>query len=418
MDEMNDFGKQLAAIKRRYEEQQKKVEAFNIFSALFKEKSDEELHSRFISYLLSPESKHGMKSQFLALFVRDVLKLKDDFQVDDSCKVYPNEENKKEQYNIDILIFSNDRTKAIIVENKISANDSNDDIEKNTHPDYDGQLERYYHTIKGKDKYGYDVKIDGCPIKCESVKVFYLTMYKFQPSLESHKSILPEDFSLERSIIRYHEIHQWLSSCIKITNDTIVKNTIEHYLNFLIKITNDDKIPLSLISLINEHPDYWRKAYNELDNRDNSEFMENNRKHIAWHITHRFFNELKKVLEGNSYKIHDSPNNEKITRATHENKKEIKDSLVVCFEKVGDENKFYIANDLNGMTYGKIGGEYRTFPTEIKFHDFKIEETFKLVYEVERKTVIDKLVGQISEFVTNKITYYDTCIKSNMQSDS
>ncbi len=47
---------------------------FNIFSALHNETDERRLHSRFIAYLLSSESNHGMGNEFLKLFLSTVLK--------------------------------------------------------------------------------------------------------------------------------------------------------------------------------------------------------------------------------------------------------------------------------------------------------------------------------------------------------
>ena len=398
MNEIDYFLNKLNKIERKYNAEQKNANTFSIFSAMYKGDEEERLHSRFISYLLSPQSKHGMKSEFLKLFVRDVLKLGKDFAINDNCKVYPNEENKSEEHNIDILILNDEKTKAIIVENKIRANDSNYNDEK-TDSDYDGQLERYYHTIiRGKDKDGNDVKVDGHKIACKFVKVFYLTMYKSEPDKKSHKSIPSEDFSIDKSIIKYQNIQTWLKSCIEIANNNILKEIIQQYCNLIIEKTNNDEIALSLIDLINEQLNYWEVAYKEQNHFEC--LKRNNKKHIAWHITHRFFTELKKGLEDKSYQILDSPDDEKITKATHENKGNIGNSLVIAFEKTDNEKNYYIANDHNGLTYGEIGsyGNYEIFSEEIKFFEFANEETFHLINNKYRADIIGELVGQISIF--------------------
>ena len=47
-------------------------EQFNIFSILHKENDEVELHSRFISIMLSPNSKHKKGTKFLELFLKAI----------------------------------------------------------------------------------------------------------------------------------------------------------------------------------------------------------------------------------------------------------------------------------------------------------------------------------------------------------
>ena len=116
----------------------KNKDKFNVFTALHKERDEVNLHSRFISYLLSPKSGHGMKDVLLEIFVREILKINEEEFDLSSCEVIPNELNKTEEDEIDIFIKNKNR-QAIIIENKIDAKDS---YHENKKEGYKGQLER------------------------------------------------------------------------------------------------------------------------------------------------------------------------------------------------------------------------------------------------------------------------------------
>ena len=62
-------------------DQQREKDRFNIISALHKERDEVYLHSRMISYLLSPISGHGMENLYLKLFVRDILNLESEHMI-------------------------------------------------------------------------------------------------------------------------------------------------------------------------------------------------------------------------------------------------------------------------------------------------------------------------------------------------
>lgn len=114
----SEFRTKLEAIKKEYEAERK---GLNIFRALHKEHDEKYLHSRFISYLLSPTSTHGMGNKFLEAFI-DIISVKNPnfrkFKID-NCTIHPNENKKEEIEYIDILIENDNQ--AIVIENKIFA---------------------------------------------------------------------------------------------------------------------------------------------------------------------------------------------------------------------------------------------------------------------------------------------------------
>ena len=95
--------KELNVIRKEFEMLRKREERFNIFSALHKENDERRLHSRFISVLLQPKGKHGKGRLFLKLFIDQVKEL-EEFILNDSTLVYPKENDKKENSNIDINV--------------------------------------------------------------------------------------------------------------------------------------------------------------------------------------------------------------------------------------------------------------------------------------------------------------------------
>ena len=157
---MEQLLKSISELKTEYDNRREK-DRFNIISIFHKER-EEKLHSRVISYLLSPSSGHGMTNTYCSLFIKNVLKISDaEFNLS-NFEVFPNEYEKSEYKFIDILIINKSRSQAIIIENKIDARDSNHTHKlnldnnigitnfdcKKAKTGYFGQLERYYNTIK------------------------------------------------------------------------------------------------------------------------------------------------------------------------------------------------------------------------------------------------------------------------------
>ncbi len=101
---MEKLFESIEKLKIEYDNKREK-DRFNIISIFHKER-EEKLHSRVISYLLSPSSGHGMKELYCELFIRNVLKLNEnEFSLSD-FKVLPNEVDKSEYKFIDILIIN------------------------------------------------------------------------------------------------------------------------------------------------------------------------------------------------------------------------------------------------------------------------------------------------------------------------
>ena len=130
-----------------------------------------------------------MKETFLKIFIRDILKIDEDKFELNNVTVLPNENNKTEYEEIDILIVNRTKRQAIIIENKIDANDSN---HLGYREGYKGQLELYYNTIKT----GEDNNRKPClKYKSDHIYVYYLSMRE-----------LPKDFSESVGMLNYEPI--------------------------------------------------------------------------------------------------------------------------------------------------------------------------------------------------------------------
>lgn len=367
---MEDF------LERLYEIEQKSKESIdsdsmNIFKVLFYGHEEVTLHSRFISYLLSLKEE-----KFLELFVRRILKLEEEKFIISHSEVIPNEQNKTEYEEIDILILNENEKQAIIIENKINANDTIDEGQEKD-SGYRGQLERYYNTIvRGVDKNN-----KPCKYKCDEDKtyVYYLTLYKEPTNATIGELQKKGIFNPEKHIINYYQIQEWLSLCIENKEKSFLNTIIQQYLNLLKKMTTDNERALELTDLIAKNENYWESAY----------IFSEHFKDIKWHTIHRFFAELSEKLKAKM------PNEKLISDVAHNSSR--KTMLKIEFEYLN--TKLQIVNDDNGFTLGNLEkntwGYFSEGINTIRFYDFANEETFRIINNDYRTTVIDKMIKQI-----------------------
>lgn len=381
--------KDIRTLKAKYDEKRHE-KRFNIFTALHKQDDEVRLHSRFIAYLLSGNSGHNMSRKFCELFIREVLELeKDKFDLINS-EVLPNEHSKSEYKDIDILIINKTTKQAIIIENKINANDSNVEVTNKKNDGYDGQLERYYNTImKGIDRN----KIKIPDFKCNSVFVYYLTMYiEKQPSTES----IGELKEGEWKVIYYGtEIKSWLEKCIKVVpiEKIVLKETIQQYLNLINQMTNND-IPIEERNLLkNEVASNW----------ESTKYLIDNFKHVKWHTVDLFWTTLKKKLEDKYIEVSYYPNEfgNAITEVTHL-ERDIHHGIIFKFE----EGKQLYISGYGKLTWGiVIPKKWSDFKREalenISFSNFSSDNTYRLTKTDIMKTVTDLILEEILEESTN-----------------
>jgi len=387
----SDFRKKLEAIKEEYEAERK---GLNIFRALHKEHDEKYLHSRFISYLLSPTSQHGMGNLYLKLFIDTLSEKYPDiwkFKID-NCNVRPNEVEKEEfKYTkddetepgyIDILISSEDGKQVIIIENKIFAKHS------------------YHVTQNGEKIHQIDKYCQNEKNKGKEVFAIYLAPHKRNPKGEGvkHEPVI---------VIEYQkEISDWLKECIKITNNDFLKEVLCQYKSVIHSFTSNldrvDKIKELLDDKENIERAWELKDYIlEKDNSNNLKWGDF--KHVQWHTIDKFWEGLAERLgkEPINAKITNRITIEEISGIVHKNRK---DSYGITFE-LGDGKEWYIVNDnINGISFGKIlpdeGEEEKKWyfiSENIKFTDFSNEETFMLINAEKREDKIKEIINRLKE---------------------
>lgn len=173
-------------------------EPFNVFSVLHKEDDEVNLHSRFLHALLDYRKPGDDARENLKDFLDHVGV--EDFEL---CDVNV----EREYYDIDILIINADK-KAIIIENKIKAEDQQE------------QLKRYYKILK---ELGYS-----------DIHLLYLTLDGRDPSYNSVGD-------LDCKLISYEELIPWLERCQKRAYDEPeLRESLIQYLLLVRKLTGTD----------------------------------------------------------------------------------------------------------------------------------------------------------------------------------
>lgn len=213
-----------STLESTYQEYNKAPDSFNVFDA-FRIKRSELAWSAWIAYLLDPSEKHGMGNIFLKLFLKQ-LGLPEDF-VEKAKKNEPTVERAigpidKDYENggrIDIIIHDPDSNNALIIENKIDADDQRK------------QLYRYYNFAHKEGRFN------------ES-RIYYLSLLKSYPGLDSitgnNKSIgvggvLQKGKDKDFDCISYiDDIKKWLNQCVdKCDDSNPIKSIIEQSIKAL-----------------------------------------------------------------------------------------------------------------------------------------------------------------------------------------
>lgn len=358
---------------------------FNVFTALHKERDEVNLHSRIISYLLSTTSGHGMNAEYVQIFVRDILNLKkEEFNLSQVI-VLPNESKKSEYKEIDILIANKSKSQAIIIENKIGAEDSN---HQDANFGYKGQLERYYNTIKcGIDKNGNECK----EYQCNQVFVYYLSLNKKPSEISIGMLVNEPDSWKQENLLSYDmQIREWLGKCIQITPDekVQVKNFIQHYLSLVNRITHND-IPME-----------ERTKLKDIiaQNTVASKYFIDNFKHVKWHSVHEFWTELKNNLESQYDQVKffsEDDNFEKaVERVTHRNE-ELNFGVVFYVR----DQQVYISG-LGKLSYGLVDTNLwspfiNETITDINFSDFSSDNTYSLINRNYMNNAVNRIIEEI-----------------------
>ena len=402
------FLKELHLIEDQYSRKEKEREQFNIFSVLLKQDDEVNLHSMFIASLLNPYGSHKSGELFLRKFLEKcdyqpefIEKLLENAHV----SVTPNEYNRSETRNMDILVINESTRHAFFLENKIGANDSN-------HEDR-GQLEGYYETLL-KDYH----------IPDENIELVFLSMYGREPSDESYGTRHPE-IQTKCKVYTYNQlIIPWLEECLHDCIDKpFLRETILQYIKLIKNMTNDISI--------DERKEILKLIGKSEDNIKAAKLLVENYKHIKWHTLTDFWNELSDKLIDEGCILCEDLNPDDVTYITHfeDYKKgytgkdlyttyECKsgmefyiyysydDALCFCVENSKKNKPFSEAlktllnTDENyGSDKTTILFKYFNVPEEeeIYFSDFTYPGTFNLVNPEYRNKIVNKLVKEIKK---------------------
>lgn len=296
MDNLKHLLKSIAILNQRIKDRQEHEDNFNLFTLMCKQNDEVHLHSRFLSILLDPRGSHKMSDSFLKLLLR---RLDIDFEYDlSSLEVIPNETDTSEYKEIDILLIDRIKKAAVIIENKIGAQDSNHEEE--------GQLERYYRRITQED---------GIPK--ESTSVIYLSVDRDSPPEESvsTSSKFPELKEKLLSINYGHEILDWLKLCVKESyNRPILRESINQYIKLIESMTNNTTTENDIQTLM-------KIVSSNDDNMQSAKLLMDNLKHFHWHSIYEFWKLLSEELCKKGYDIFQRIENEEIDNLVHGNQK-------------------------------------------------------------------------------------------------
>lgn len=405
MNNLNHLLAQLSLIKKEYDIARDKQEKFNIFTVLHKPHDERRLHSRFIATLLNPIASHGFNNEFLKLFFAlDFVKLNIESFKD--AVVYPEEWNKVENSNIDILIIDRSSRHAIIIENKIFAMDSNGAS--------GGQLERYFKYIRDSEK-----------IPVNNIHVFYLTLDGHKPSQDS----LGEFKTLENingKLLSYNnELITWLEECLKLTVEKpFIRESIIQYIKLIKQLTmNEAEISecLKIKDLI---------AVSQ-QNMDATKYLIDNFNHIKCYTIAEFWEELT-IKVDEIYHVTDKINSKSIDIIAYSglNKSEEEDGIYFNFnkdnrgliyhspndalwfgfqiDKVNDYTKQKLEKLVENKTIFKGNVHYYFYFQNSKgdflyLKNFSDLNTFNLINPEIRSKTIGEIVHQIVKFIQDNL---------------
>ncbi len=364
---------------------------FNIFSLLRNSGDEVNLHSRFIFELISPDGSHRKKNEFLILLLRE-LNIQD-FKLENIVVT-------REKWKIDLLI-RNSSKQAIVIENKIWAEDQPD------------QLYNYYTKMKNQ---GF---ID--------IKLYYLTPFGASPSEKSVKK-LPENIKSNIVNVSYSlEILEWLDASIgKCASNPIIRENLIQYKNLINNLTGQStnkNMKDDIIELL-------AKGENILD----AQKIASNWVHVNWHAEWLFWEDLEKelkkkykIVEVNRYSrdllnsVYYKSRNRNLWYGVMCELKMVGEYGVCLYVERGFGNLYYgitITKEGKRNTIFKKNNEsyskeveqisentnewwlgYREFDTKINFTSFNDKNTLKLLNEEHRRLIVGKLLEELENYI-------------------
>lgn len=170
----------------------------------------ENSHSSIIAEFLKTDGTHGFKEKFLKAFLDVLISEK---IIDNNFNFSCSNVKVKTEYvinngRIDIFITNNEK-QAIIIENKIYADDQLK------------QLERYSNYGKQEFK--------------QNFLLLYLTLFGDEASEQSSQKVEYKQISYNYIII------EWLERCVEISaRNAVVRETLIQYINYIKKLTGQD----------------------------------------------------------------------------------------------------------------------------------------------------------------------------------
>lgn len=203
---LNEIGKLVVAQNERTKERYSHGELFNVFNILGLESKEVRLHSALLAELLRPNGMSGVGNAFQKVFLA-ILGLPENYIVDGKVSVELSIGTTTDTEGGRIDIIMEDGNHAIIIENKIYAQDQPAQLLRYTNFARDNYPHGYrllYLTLDGKE--ASDDSAQGCPYQCISYK---------------------------------NEISKWLEECARISFDRpLVRETIRQYINLIKQLTN------------------------------------------------------------------------------------------------------------------------------------------------------------------------------------
>lgn len=203
---LNEIGKLVVAQNERTKERYSHGELFNVFNILGLESNEVRLHSALLAELLRPNGMSGVRNAFQKAFLA-ILGLPENYIVDGRVSVELSIGTTTDTEGGRIDIIMEDGNHAIIIENKIYAQDQPSQLLRYTNFAKDNYPHGYrllYLTLDGKE--ASDDSAQGCPYQCISYK---------------------------------NEISKWLEECARISFDRpLVRETIRQYINLIKQLTN------------------------------------------------------------------------------------------------------------------------------------------------------------------------------------
>lgn len=232
---LNEIGKLVVAQNERTKERYSHGELFNVFNILGLESNEVRLHSALLAELLRPNGMSGVGNVFQKAFLA-ILGLPENYIVDGRVSVELSFGTTTDTEGGRIDIIMEDGNHAIIIENKIYAQDQPAQLLRYTNFARDNYPHGYrllYLTLDGKE--ADDDSAQGCPYQCISYK---------------------------------NEISKWLEECARISFDRpLVRETIRQYINLIKQLTNQSMGTLEdnkLVELVAspEHADEYLMIIN------------------------------------------------------------------------------------------------------------------------------------------------------------